>query len=284
MELTMLKALINEAAAMKIKPRIHFSGMGEPLIYPDIDKVLAQCSELKLSCSMTTNGLLLEKYAKELVVNNCRAINLSIHGTISEHEKITGTVGSFEKVVKGLEALSEEKKRYKKAKPTVAFNCVINNDNIPNLREILNTYAKFPVNSITFQHLVFQKKDMVRQKPHIVSDLDKLNMLIQFNDYVEQNKMPIKCSIYPRIRKEDIVGYYTDKNYSFNSTCILPWLTVRVRPNGDVQVCDQIFGNLENDSLNSIINNAKARSFRDKVRKGEFNKAVCFRCCHRQYY
>lgn len=51
-------------AAEKLRPLtdyLYLHVMGEPLLHPDLDKVLAICRELGFKTCMTTNGLLLPK-------------------------------------------------------------------------------------------------------------------------------------------------------------------------------------------------------------------------------
>lgn len=50
--------------AAKLRPYgqyLYLHVMGEPLLHPDLDKVLAICRELGFKTCMTTNGLLLPK-------------------------------------------------------------------------------------------------------------------------------------------------------------------------------------------------------------------------------
>jgi MoaA/NifB/PqqE/SkfB family radical SAM enzyme len=284
MELPMMESLLEQCDRMAIKPRLHFSGFGEPLVYPHMSHVMAICRQRGLTWSLTTNGLVLKKYAAELVANNARGINLSLHGTPTEHAWITNTPGSWQIVTEALDYLAEEKRRQGKTRPLVALNCVITNDNVLALRDVLEAYARLPINSVTFQHLTFSQAELDAGVDHLIVDPDKLRALMEFMDYVQNGNHPIKCSIYPHIRKEDIVGYYTATDHPFVQSCILPWLTVRVMPNGDVGVCDQILGSLRTDPLKAIINGKLARDYRNQVRSATFSRPVCFRCCHRQYY
>jgi radical SAM protein with 4Fe4S-binding SPASM domain len=83
----------------------------------------------------------------------------------------------------------------------------------------------------------------------------------------------------------DIFGYFLDRDYKFNESCILSWLTARIYPNGDVGLCNSyIFVNLNTHSLKEIINNKQGQSFREMFRKGKFEREECFRCCHKHYY
>lgn len=75
----------------------------------------------------------------------------------------------------------------------------------------------------------------------------------------------------------------------FQNNCNIPWLGLNILPNlevtpgGGVLGCNQVVGNLKKESLKEIWNNSSMKKFRkDIIRDGL--PALCFRCCHRQYY
>lgn len=284
MDFPLMKKAIDDCSKMLVKSRVHFSGYGEPLLYPHIIETMKLCKQKGLKWSLTTNGYLLDKYSKDLIENRCNAINVSIHGGELEHDKISKIKDSFKKVEKGVIRLNEDKKVLKKSDPVIAINCVFNNNNIFSLKNILNMFLKLPINSITFQHIVFSEEDLEKSSDFIITDKEKLDKLREFVDYVNSNDSPIKVNFFPKIKTKDIGSYYTNKDYEFNDSCILPWLSVRVHPNGNITQCNQIFGNIKDSSLKSVINSDNAIKFRKLVRKRKFRIPDCFRCCHRRYY
>lgn len=285
MDFVLLKNLINECAGYFIKPRIHFSGYGEPLVYPRITKIFNLCHKKKLPWSMTTNGYFLEKYAKEIVENNCKAINVSIHGNEQEHEKITGISNSFKKTISGLKKIDYYKTEMKKSNPLIAINSVITNDNALCLKDTLSIFVKQPVNSITFQHLLFTKKDQKQQVPFLIQDKNKLERIQEFVKLVGSTQFPKKVNTFPKINHFDINDYYLGDNKKFKNGCLLPWLTTRIFPDGQVGLCDNNFwGDLNKETLKMILNKEKVRNFRNQIKHNKYTNPLCFRCCHRQYY
>lgn len=279
-----LEKILTECASYSIKPKIHFSGLGEPLVYKEISSVMRLCREKNIDWSVTTNGYLLETYAEDLVQNGCRAINISIHGSESDHNNVTGVDNSFEKAVRGLQKIETIKKKCNSPTPLIAVNCVITGRNLPHLRTILRDFIDLPVNSITFQHLIFSRDSFLEEKPFIVREKEQIESLMQFMRYVESNTFPLKINFFPKIKSEDIPAYYSLENDKFNQSCVLPWLSVRIYPNGDAGMCDIVYGNILKSSLKSVINNDKAISFRNTLIKNKFKSPMCFRCCHRHYY
>jgi radical SAM protein with 4Fe4S-binding SPASM domain len=288
MDFSLMGKIITECSKLLFKPILHFSGYGEPLIYPKILNTIQLCNEMKMKWSMTTNGYFLEKYVEDLVSNNCYAINVSIHGNALENDKITGINGSFDEVVKSIKKLEEVKLQLKKITPLVAINCVMTDYNVTNLWNILDSFLKLPVGSITFQHLQFSENEIKEQSDpdsHAIIREKNLYELIKFISFLEDANLPIDAFFHPKIQKKDIIGYYTDKHYKFNESCNFPWLSVFVKPNGDVCCCSQIIGNLRTNSLKAIMNSKQAIEFRERIRKGIKPKSPeCFRCDMRQYY
>jgi len=288
MDFSLMKKIITDCSDLSFTPLVHFSGYGEPLAYPEIQKAMQLCNKRKLKWSVNTNGFFLEKYAEDFVINNCSHITVSVHGDPLEHDKTTGVNGSFDKAFRGIIELDQVKKRLKKRAPLIAIVCVITNNNVLNLKNILGTFMKAPVNSITFEHTFFTPDDIEKRSDFLIREEDKLNRLIEFIEFIEYTKNPIRVYMFPKIEKRDIIGYYTDKDYKFPESCIVPWLSVAIFPDGDVKFCNQfLVGNLKNDSLKSIINSREATKFRDLVRKGKLSMLPkppsCFRCCFRHY-
>ncbi|MEN2999942.1 MAG: GTP 3',8-cyclase MoaA [Acidilobaceae archaeon] len=79
---------------------------GEPLVRRDIVEVVKAVSTYapKADLSMTSNGLLLERYAERLREAGLRRVNVSIHSLRRERYKFITGVDGLEKAVRGLEA------------------------------------------------------------------------------------------------------------------------------------------------------------------------------------
>jgi len=285
MDVSLLENIIRQCSSFFLKPKLHFSGLGEPLLYFDAKRIMRLCREKGMIWSMTTNGHLLEEYGEDFVQNDCYALNISIHGSELKHNRIVGKDDSFEKIISGIKKLDEIKRAMNRHRPLLALNCVINNHNVDDLKKVLNILIELPANSVTFQHLIFSESDLPKKEAFLITEKEKLKKLIEFITFVNHNKFAPRVNFYPNIKTGDIFGYYLDRNYNFNESCILPWLTVRIYPNGDVGLCNNyIFGNLNTHSLKEIINNKQAQSFREMVRRGKFKGEECFRCCHKHYY
>jgi MoaA/NifB/PqqE/SkfB family radical SAM enzyme len=283
MEVGLLEKVLSECASMWVKPKIHFSGFGEPLVYQSIRQTMKLCRQYKLNWSMTTNGYLLDKYAEDLVLNSCSGINVSIHGDANLHNQTTGIRDAFERTVAGIKKLEQVKRYYKTLNPSVAINCVINNHNVLSLENVFMEFTDLPVNSITFQHLAFFKAELEKKETFLILEKSRLEYLSSFMEKMTGKRTGLKVNFFPKISPSNLEHYYTDLSYARPADCILPWLSVRLLPNGDLTMCGYWYGNVQNETLDEVMNSNKALKFRELVVNGKFESQACYRCCHQPY-
>jgi MoaA/NifB/PqqE/SkfB family radical SAM enzyme len=285
MDIGIAKKLIDEVSKFGFfKPRAHFSGGGEPLLYRQFVQLASYCREKKINWSMTTNGYTLNKFYKQIVDSNCRNINISIHGYSHVHDNVVGVKGSFDKVVSNLNVLDEYKKARNTILPRIALNCVINKKNVEYLYDILNTFKDLPVHSITFQHLIFTPEDLEDTEKRVPKSKEELETVKRFIEYVENNQFSLPIQFFPSIKTKDIFHYYNDFDYPFERTCTFPWHVLRLRPEGSVTTCNGLeLGNIRNEKLTGMWNSHKNNQFRKKLKKSGISRS-CYRCCHRNYY
>ena len=87
--------------------KINITG-GEPLLHPNILEILKTATDLDMKISLSTNGTLLTKYAKELSKFNNLFIGVSLDGaTPKTHDVLRGKEGLFKEIMAGLKKLSK---------------------------------------------------------------------------------------------------------------------------------------------------------------------------------
>ena len=87
---------------------IRFTG-GEPLVRKDLPKLIRMISEIEgiEDIGMTTNGVLLPKYAKELKAAGLKRVNISLDTLNPEKFKEITRLGDLDDVLEGIEAALE---------------------------------------------------------------------------------------------------------------------------------------------------------------------------------
>lgn len=84
-------------------PVVSITG-GEPLMYPDIDRLVTELIYRKRHIYLCTNGLLLEESLGKFKPSVYLNFNLSIDGTEAVHDRISGRKGVFKQAIKSIKA------------------------------------------------------------------------------------------------------------------------------------------------------------------------------------
>jgi GTP 3',8-cyclase len=95
--------VVGVASALGIK-KVRYTG-GEPLILPDIDKLIFETSKLKgiEDIAVTTNGILLSGMAYSLKMAGLKRVNISLDTLDGERFKKITRGGELSKVIEGIE-------------------------------------------------------------------------------------------------------------------------------------------------------------------------------------
>jgi radical SAM protein with 4Fe4S-binding SPASM domain len=88
-------ALLDDLARFGV-PAVLFSG-GEPLVRPETPEFIAYAQSLGLSCTLSTNGLLIDDaMADKLASIGVRYAGISLDGTRDRHDKLRGMKGAYD--------------------------------------------------------------------------------------------------------------------------------------------------------------------------------------------
>ena len=106
MRLDMYKSLIDDLAKLKVLS-IDLSGIGEPLLHPDIVEMVSYANAKNISCGITTNGSLLNaNIIDELLQAGLKSMTISINSLNSESYKITHGIHNDKTLVRLKESIS----------------------------------------------------------------------------------------------------------------------------------------------------------------------------------
>lgn len=201
--------------------RISFSG-GEPLLRPDVGKIIDYCKINNISSSMNSNGSLIEKKIKDL--KNLDLLKLSLDGPKDIHETIRGK-NTFKSVIKSAEICKENNIRF-------TFATTLTRYNLDHIDFILKKAEEFDT-IVAFQplkKLYRGKKDMASISPSKQDFKACVNRLINLkkkgNIHIRNTMQGLRhISRWPRYETVD---------------CAAGKLFCMIQPNGDVIPCDRI--------------------------------------------
>jgi MoaA/NifB/PqqE/SkfB family radical SAM enzyme len=293
----LLDKLVDEVGAYF--PKIDFAGV-EPLLHPEIIQLMERVKRQRLFLSLTTNGLLLEHYAENLVQTGLDAITVSIDGPGRIHDVVRGVPGAFQKVITGLTKLKNLRKNFKTTKPHITVNYCITDMNVGTLAETASIiFAEGLTDTVAFTHPFFVTESASNEHNRLFGDIGlstpagpQASILTRVDiDVLWDQLCKVKAS-FPQNRvkvtqgfhdKTKLFDYYHRPEVSIdNKRCFIPWQRSMIMSNGDIVIYNRcipyLAGNLYQKSFADIWHGEVYRSFRRILRKaGAF--PVCSRCC-----
>ncbi len=288
-----IKKIANEGAKYGVS--FQLSG-GEPLLHPEIIKIISYLHKKNIPTSLVTNGLLLEKYAKEIVNSKLDFLAISLDGPDEATQYQRGYVkNSFNQIIKGIKKII--KLRGNNQFPNIRIATVITKSNLYNFDKIYPIIKKFKVDQWSISHFFYYydqiKSDQQKfyQKYHTGNDVwgQNLNSNKEYLNPHEQQILKTKINKISSIKnkkpiisiknKIDINKYYSGIKPSKTSKCTSPFQQIFLRGNGDVEICHGfIAGNIHQQSLIEIWHSQSVNRFRQIFLKIKTIPA-CFRCC-----
>lgn len=293
--ITEWKKFIDDIASFQ--PIIHINGT-EPLLYADLFEFIKYVRDKNLHCKITTNGVLLVEYAKQLIDADIQLINVSIDGPQKIHDMIRGVPGTFDKAYLGIKKVIKIKKQLNRNIPDIVVNFTVSNYNYNHLADAITPFDDLDITRFEFGALSFKTKKMVEKHngaygkypatmeslagvtPKSI-DTKKLDGQIK---KIKSMYSPERVGFSPDLNCDELKTYYKHPEQFIDSLkrrCILPWFTSQINSNGDVLVTDRclhtVLGNVKEKSFREIWNDSPYREFRKNLRKTK-RYPVCARC------
>ena len=292
------RTLLDEVALMKNRT-VSFSG-GEIFVHPHIEKILAYCSEKKITISMIlTNGTLLkEKQINALIDASPDYIGFSLDGTEEVHDQVRGIKGSYAKTIAAIESINRIKKEKGLSRPSVGVNFVMTGETMGSMEPIIDHLAKLKLSGLRFQYLTYISEKKVEEHKKALKQVypdfdycywDKFinisppfdtSKLLENMDKAKKRGQQKKLRIFFSFNFNDLEveqWYRSDEEILHKCAFLKSFL---ILPNGDLPLCDFIrypVGNVRERSMEELWKEEKGQKFRKMIRKKLL--PGCERCC-----
>jgi len=218
--------------------RLSFVGSGEPLLYKDILKVVAEAKRFIPYVVITTNGVLLTKDISEKLIDaGIDEIGVSITGatpdTYLEHQgsgrSLDGATKQFNTVktnIMDLCKLKNEKKRH----VNVLISTILHDGSKQDFFKTLNMWRDIGADMVLFRTMNNDKKTAVSSENYS----EHISQLIQTN--------------------------------GFKSSCTMFGKTMQISPNGNLYICcaiseSTLLGNIFETPITELLNSEKFKNF-----------------------
>ncbi len=286
-----IKKIIEESK--KHSPTFQIIG-GEPTLYKYILETIQLINDNRMISGLTTNGLLLEKYALGFVDSGLNFLAISLDGWDEESQKKRGNVpGSFDKIIKGIEKVI--KLRDKNNFPNIRVATVITKNNYKDLEKIGQVLKDLNIDTWSISNYYFAPNKILSEvdgfykKTNIGADIwaDKVGEGNYFtSEDVEtlKKQLGIIKKLDTRFKIDydwsiDLDKYYSLSIPSSDSVCIVPYNEIFIRGNGDLELCQAYkLGNIAIDKIEDVWQGDKIKYFRKVFEENKMMPA-CFRCC-----
>lgn len=245
---------------------------GEPLACKKLFKIIELINP-NAQISFNSNGLLLNKEKIDKILkSNIKGINFSIDAATKEtYAKIR--LDAFEKVIKNISNLINEKDSRNKKYPWILINMTLMKENYKEVIDFAKLAIKIKANGIKFCPVKVSSIKENRKKGFIFKiEEQKLDPYIEevreylkkTKELAEKNKLAF--SVYG-INLENEGNFYN----SLLKNCDCPWKRILVSLGGETRFCcfsSEIIGNLKEQSFNEVWNSKKAMEIRSDLING----------------
>jgi len=265
---------------------IEVTGGGEPLLHPNIMKILSEIKKHNLSGLLITNGALLDSLkAKQLLNISWENIRISLHAVCrSSYKKLHGR-DDFELVYKNILFLRKLiKSQTKNTHLSLLF--VIQKENFKDIENFSLLAEKMRVHSIEYDNLIpLVNKTLLSQKEIYRSMflLEKVarNCRIANNAREQIQKFKELYELNKTVSKNHVK--LSNKRFH-NKECRVTHESLIITAGGDVYSCcllmskDKKLGNIRNNNIHDIWNTSKYKNIRKRLENGKFFPD-CYKNC-----
>ena len=259
--LRLIEELCKELKTMNTDTFV-LSGGGEPLLHPDILKLVAVVKASGFYTLLFTNGTLLERNLIQTFIDlKLDVIRISLWATSPEQyqQNYPGTdPENFQRVIEGIKLVTKLKAEQKSKFPSVLLHFPINRNNYQSIDALVDLASTLNCDGLSFGLLNTVKGALTS---YALSPSEEKSVRENLNRLKQRlNSFPLSHTI-----DRTLLRYEMGRTVWQKMPCYIPWLHVRITTDGAVRPCtrcDVSFGNLQNHSLREIWNGPAMRTFR----------------------
>lgn len=235
---------------------------GEPFLVKELPQMIEYARKRDIYVSTSTNGHFLHDpvSVRNLVKADLNELIISLDGADQQTYEKYRSGGNLSRVFDGICNVSLAKKQLNKTHPIIHLQFILMRQNQHQMNQIIDIGKQLGVNRISFKTLQLGEFE---DAEHFLPDDP------QYTRYLEKNKNG---------------NYVTRKRRLFSNDCLRLWYSMVINCDGWVSPCcfdkdgTYSFGNLFEDSFNSIWYGLKFRKFRHNLLKSRYYYDMCRDC------
>lgn len=283
-----MEKLIKQAFEMGIKEVLLLGG--EPFLRPDIFKLVKQIKKYGLRPIIITNGTILNKTILDKIFDSeLNNLHISIDGaTEKTFNKIRGQK-VLNKIIKNIQIINKEKIKRNCNYPSLSSTCVITNQNLDELLDIVKLTQNLGMGGVNFQPFVPDNSDQRKidySKPSWVLPerygiLDRaIDDLINFK-LSNRTNFDFICNTISHLKM--MKKYFRGTLKKGARKCYTGYNRLQITRNGTIYFCAEgkakgevALDNIYKDKLADLWYSRDAKIFRKNIKKCP---QVCLQFC-----
>jgi radical SAM protein with 4Fe4S-binding SPASM domain len=242
--------------------RINLVGLGEPLLHPEIIKIIEYAKKIKRRVSLVTNASLLSKKMTEQLIStglNSIAFSIDFFDQESADKFRKGT--TFNLVIENIKAFMRLNKNNKISTAVFSAVSIKSLSKIDllielilslGIRVLMLTDLNFEYNNANSLNKNIKKEDINLIKDAVKYAFSKKLIILTVRG-LEAFCLQANYKNFLLLPPDQLYKRSTSHNY-----CFSPWQTMPINVDGDVSICDcmpeNIIGNIFKDSFSKIWN------------------------------
>jgi len=264
---------------------ITLSGIGEPLMNHEIYQMIEYAEQRGISINLTINGTMLNpETASKLIQSRLSLLSVSLDAAKDETFEKIRLGAKHSRVVSGLMALMEAKRRAGSSLPMLRAQFVLSRLNLPESGEFVRFSKSIGAGAVYFQPLCLKDSDH-HLRNVLINDLSAEELL-----HALKTARTVSGEVHMQSNLTDLIDNFPLywKKYVFeeqpkNRKCILPWFSTYITFKGDVIPCCSLneeakIGNLFEQDFLSIWQGERYRKLRKSFREGKRPFNICRYC------
>lgn len=208
---------------------------GDPLMHPEIDKLLMQLRDRSMPTVLITNGQLLNPYLADLIVQICRGVRVSVDACDEHSFALThGVKNSWQSLLNNISVLVAAKRHYAKSQCHIGIGFLTAARSKPWMLPATNLAKSLGVDYIQF-------------RPYHYDTTDVIEVLKGCETLEDDN-----FRVYSSYQKYSKLGDCFDRSFK---SCQAAWFYTVLDARGDLYICchnvgnqDAKVGSLKNES------------------------------------
>jgi len=264
------------------RPEIALVG-GEPLLDSRTTLFIKKAREMGFRTSLATNGILLDRFATNLILAGLEVVRVTIDGPEDVHDWLRGVPGTYRRAVNGMKRLQEEKRKQRSSTPRLWLETTLSGYIQGNLTAILDL-----ARSLQVERLLFYHSPRGASPPEERASLDRWCSAAVLGSrearpidsgrlagelrVIKRLSREIPFAVVPELSEQEMDVYYNRPGEPVRKrVCLGPWFSARILPDGSLAPCTgQPMGSLQKEDFFTIWNNADFCRFRSNLREKKY--------------